>query len=77
MGTAHTAAFIVSLVAKHVFRTYGHYYITNDVATYAEREVLCNIRVHAYFQTLPTTYHLICFIIALYTGLAQVERPKY
>jgi len=32
-----TAAFIVPLVAEHVFRTLGHHYITTDSATYTAR----------------------------------------
>lgn len=32
-----TAAFIIPLVAEHVFRTMGHHYITSDAVTYTAR----------------------------------------
>jgi hypothetical protein len=35
--TAKTAALLVPMVSEHVFRNYGHHYLTSDGANYAER----------------------------------------
>lgn len=40
IATTKTAAFIIPMVAEHVFRTYDHHYIINDAAAYAERYLI-------------------------------------
>jgi len=55
------AAFLVPLVAEHVFRTMGHHYITTDAATYTSRYAdtfrSCLIPEIATLLPAPILYH--------------------